>query len=509
MRCGLEGGSSGSRRVHTRLSSSSAPRSAVQGRAYVCEADGASHAVSDRGRTRWGKKPFDGDASEDSFTLIHLARAFAVVAESVVLVRTKAAAVCGYRFDIAAEDGMYVAVGMRSRNNIVYVELLLPLPEDAHAGPAHTIAIISDSTVREFPRLAAHRLRQKGLWLQYFKAHGGATEARVASMLREAPLCDYALVFPNGNRLVQQERACRPTWLREVARDLGSAAKTVAEKVSVFVGDACLTRVEPNKLSVWETLVPMYQNDLREEGFSVSSAVPGLALQEDGMHWRISSWHAVGDLLCAMADRAVDVNELRFPVPPAWLWAYDARDGMHYPTCAKCRGKDGRRKRATTDHFQSKLHLQTHKACLAAPADVLHAGRKFLTVEHVPMTRDVSPDAEDLASVSHPRAAYVASSVSEHSETRQVIQKCGSWKWVYCGTSGRHYPILRALWKVFIRSTSWKRYAQETARRVRLAAVHRFYVCRTFLQQSRRRIARRGHLRCDNRQHGDDIRRRP
>ena len=189
--------------------------------------------------------------------------------------------------------------------------------------------------------------------MRYWLSQGGAWETDLAEDLAIAPKTDNTVMSPNGNRLMRQDRMVEPTWLQPNEEHICGGLRETSTLGVVFVGDADLSPgVDYGQ--VYARLSKAYMSVFAELGVPLVNQAPGLELQDDGIHWKVSSHEAVLALVDVLIREPAPTANFRVcPPAPLWQWRFNPAHGRHYPECKKCG------KLATDDNLYSRLHNDT------------------------------------------------------------------------------------------------------------------------------------------------------
>ena len=255
-----------------------------------------------------------------------------------------------------ARNGCFVAVLLAQTYSGLKCFFSLPatqwvLKTSGVQKPEKTARIIGDSTLMVFRKECCNKLRQLGYDVKVWRCKGGATEQEVAVSVAITGQSDLCIAIPNGNRLGRQSKERPPSWINEVCESLCAGLKATARRGVIFVGDAELSPgvAQPE---VYQKLVPVFQQALKEVGLPVIGQIAGLVLAEDGIHWSTQSRFEVEKLMEMLSLNAVYTEKLRSLKPPElWHWKLESTSGKHFPACIPCG------KLLSEKHLTSKQHI--------------------------------------------------------------------------------------------------------------------------------------------------------
>ena len=163
----------------------------------------------------------------------------------------------------------------------------------------------------------------------------------------------------------------------------------------------------------YAALAPLFQNEFRRLGVPLVNQAPGVDLDDDGIHWRVTSRHVVETLFGSLVQAAVDTKKFHHGTPPTlWNWRWNTSAGKHFPCCMVC-DRD-----ASDDHLfcrkhqeksggTSKLHISFH---FAKRHEYMENGVRFYDIHgkqdkspYLPANTPISPanfnDAHKMATV--------------------------------------------------------------------------------------------------------------
>jgi hypothetical protein len=128
--------------------------------------------------------------------------------------------------------------------------------------------------------------------------------------------------------------------------------KATADRAVVFVGDAYLSPGAQH-VEAYRALAPRMQAMFLKLGVPVVSQAPGIELEADGLHWRVSSGPAVENLIDALIEKATPTMAFGNSKPPMlWDWKFNPTFQRHYPRCVVCSTM------LDDAHLDSKPHLR-------------------------------------------------------------------------------------------------------------------------------------------------------
>ncbi len=274
----------------------------------------------------------------------------------------------------AVPDGYYVVLAGRSgarRRGIrratcsicsIYAQVSdWAMQEAGLTPPTKTATVTSDSTLSGFEKVLVLALRQMGYDLRELQLRPGAWESDLVNNVSSLPTADLHISLPNGNRLCRQERQGEPRWIASTCQRLAEGMRLVADKAVCFVGDAEYCPGLKN-IDNYRHMVPLFQDKLRAQGIPVVTEIPGVELEEDGVHWRRTATAAVSALVRTLVEAALPTAEFAScgARPVLCEWVYNGTHGLHYPTCVLCS------KLLCDAHLSSRGHRET---CVSIPKE--------------------------------------------------------------------------------------------------------------------------------------------
>jgi hypothetical protein len=136
------------------------------------------------------------------------------------------------------------------------------------------------------------------------------------------------------------------------ANDICGGLRENSTSAVVFVGDASLSPgLKHGK--VYERLSELYVHNLEQLGVPVVTRAPGVELQDDGIHWKLTSSTAVLELMSTLiAASALTANFKACPPAALWHWKYLPNPEKHYLFCKRCD------KLASDAHLASFSHIK-------------------------------------------------------------------------------------------------------------------------------------------------------
>ena len=186
--------------------------------------------------------------------------------------------------------------------------------------------------------------------MRYWLSRGGAWETDLAEDLALAPKTDNTAMSPDGNRLMLQDRMVEPTWLQPNAEHICGGLRETSTLGVVFVGDADLSPGVDNG-QVYARLSEVYMSVFAQLGVPLVNQAPGIELQDDGIHWKVSSHEAVLALVDVLIEKSAPTESFKVcPPAPLWQWRFNPTHIRHFPGCKKSG------KLASDDHLHSWLH---------------------------------------------------------------------------------------------------------------------------------------------------------
>jgi hypothetical protein len=128
----------------------------------------------------------------------------------------------------------------------------------------------------------------------------------------------------------------------------------------VFVGDAGLSPGVKN-YDIYAALSQLYMAIYEDLGVPLVNQAPGVELESDGLHWKVSSHRAVLNLINSLIEKAAPTKSFAAFAPAVlWHWKYSPTLNAHFPFCKVCD------KKACDEHLESKNHEKvcySKKAC--------------------------------------------------------------------------------------------------------------------------------------------------
>ena len=126
-----------------------------------------------------------------------------------------------------------------------------------------------------------------------------------------------------------------PQWLRPCCEQICSALKARSRWAVVFVGDASLSPGVQH-VDAYATLAPQFQAMFSELGVPLVNEAPGVDLEADGLHWRVTSRPAVERIIDTLVQRAASTETFQNCKPPMlWDWRYNPSLERHYPRASR------------------------------------------------------------------------------------------------------------------------------------------------------------------------------
>ena len=114
----------------------------------------------------------------------------------------------------------------------------------------------------------------------------------------------------------------------------------------------------------------VYMSVFAQLGVPLVNQAPGIELQDDGIHWKVSSHEAVLALVDVLIRESAHTANFRVcPPAPVWQWRFNPAHNRHYPECKKY-GKI-----ANDDHLISRPH---HEKCGGNLTGFMFADRSSL-----------------------------------------------------------------------------------------------------------------------------------
>ena len=103
-------------------------------------------------------------------------------------------------------------------------------------------------------------------------------------------------------------------WLEENAEAICGGLRLTSAAGVVYVGEAALSPGVKYPV-VYARLTELYFRLYKSLGVPLVTEAPGVALESDGLHWKVSSESAVLKLVDALVFKSANTSLLRYVLP--------------------------------------------------------------------------------------------------------------------------------------------------------------------------------------------------
>ena len=140
-------------------------------------------------------------------------------------------------------------------------------------------------------------------------------------------------------------------WLQENAEAICGGLRLTSTAGVVYVGDAALSPGVKNPF-VYARLTELSFSLYKGLGVPLVNEAPGVELESDGLHWKVSSEIAVLNLVDLLVSKSARTSSFKECRPAGlWQWKYLQQYQLHYPYCKVCDTL------ASDIHLNSRGHL--------------------------------------------------------------------------------------------------------------------------------------------------------